>query len=837
MNVTDASGSSESMEKNRRSIRGDSDVYDRPTFTPWRASISSRRSSARRHSLILQRAPDKRTWWKFTLRDWDDDDPQDWWFASIAIPLLAATIGPLANVSSIAALVVYWRECVSADADYSTDDGATICAWNGDYADILPDTQGVSYADPRWCYWLNVASLIVAFLGNLALLCNFTRRIRYIIALPVTIIAWFLASGILMGITIAMAVYVPPTAPQQVYSQGYWHAVMAAILYFFCSVLLLINMIGYFLGHYPQNFTLTDAQRTLILQTMMFFIWLAGGAGIFSALESRGDSGAAALGFNFNYSNALYFCDVTVLTIGFGDLFPTSDAAKGILIPYAIGGIVTLGLMVTSLAKFAGEIGSDKIIYRHIERSRTRTLGRTVTSSMEMEDRRQLNLDERPEISAPIDQHRTATIKIADNKEDRSDFPSQRQGPMLQRTPTLPRLQRAATLPLQRVASMVNRPRVPKLILLREEKDRFQAMREIQAETEKFKKWSALGMSVIAFGILWCVGAVVFWEAEMSLQHLNYFEALYFCYVSLLTIGYGDLAPKSNPGRAFFVVWSLIAIPTITLLISHLGDTIIDNFKEMTNAVADFTVLPQEGAWRKWIESHPKVMAWLQHRKEKKATQRRIEEGLPVGPDPIDDAPEAPTIDELAHEKLSHQDLARRLARAIKQTAKDAKEQPDKQYGYEEWVEFTRLIRFTAKNVDDVELDEEEGMVEWDWIGEDSPMMAKGTEADFLLARLIESMHRYITRIATIPKMPAAPPTTIFHTASSSSGQKTQVDSGENEDEKDDGLVISTMSSGASVADIDHIGPRGERRGRDAEDSASLTISMTKRHATYQDND
>ena len=32
-----------------------------------------------------------------------------WWFASTAIPLLAATTGPLSNVLSIAALVTPWR--------------------------------------------------------------------------------------------------------------------------------------------------------------------------------------------------------------------------------------------------------------------------------------------------------------------------------------------------------------------------------------------------------------------------------------------------------------------------------------------------------------------------------------------------------------------------------------------------------------------------------------------------------------------------------------------------------------------------------------------------------
>jgi hypothetical protein len=48
---------------------------------------------------------------------------------------------------------------------------------------------------PR-CYWLNVASLTCGFLGNVFLMFNFTRRIRYIIALPATIILLLSATTI-----------------------------------------------------------------------------------------------------------------------------------------------------------------------------------------------------------------------------------------------------------------------------------------------------------------------------------------------------------------------------------------------------------------------------------------------------------------------------------------------------------------------------------------------------------------------------------------------------------------------------------------------------------------
>jgi potassium channel subfamily K len=211
-----------------------------------------------------------RRWWKFRMRSFDDDGERDWWFASTAIPLLAATIAPLANVLSIAALVTFWR--------MNVDDGT---------GKPGPELSGRPFEDPNWCYWLNVFSLICGFVGNLFLLFNFTGRVRYILALPATIILWYLATGILTAITLCMHIYVPPKGPLEVYSQGFWYAVFAAVLYCICSMLLMVNMLGYFLGHYPQTFDLTESQRTLILQTMLFFVWLAGGGAIFSTVESK----------------------------------------------------------------------------------------------------------------------------------------------------------------------------------------------------------------------------------------------------------------------------------------------------------------------------------------------------------------------------------------------------------------------------------------------------------------------------------------------------------------------------------------------------------------------
>ena len=158
----------------------------------------------------------------------------------------------MANVLSIAALVTSWRQNLDPSAPGNED-------------------AAISFPDPDWCINLNTTSLVLGFVGNFFLLCNFTRRIRYIIALPLTIVFWFLATGILMGITISMNTYVPPEEPNQLYSQGFWHAVIAAVLYLVCALLLMVNMLGYFLGHYTQHFDLSDDQRNLILQTVLLY--------------------------------------------------------------------------------------------------------------------------------------------------------------------------------------------------------------------------------------------------------------------------------------------------------------------------------------------------------------------------------------------------------------------------------------------------------------------------------------------------------------------------------------------------------------------------------------
>ena len=95
--------------------------------------------------------------------------------------------------------------------------------------------------------------------------------------------------------------------------------------------------------------------------------------------------------------------------------------------------------------------------------------------------------------------------------------------------------------------------------------------------------------SVQRFGLKDC-GYFLQHQAEQA-GNYTYPLSLYFTYVSLTTIGYGDVIPKSRAGRPVFVAWSLAAIPSVTLLISDIGDTLAKWVKEG----------PIEGVIAKWL--------------------------------------------------------------------------------------------------------------------------------------------------------------------------------------------------------------------------------------------
>jgi potassium channel subfamily K len=201
-----------------------------------------------------------------------------------------------------------------------------------------------------------------------------------------------------------------------------------------------------------------------------------------------------------------------------GDITPTTHLGRSLFIPFAVGGIIIIGLVIGSIRNLILDTGGEKIAARIIEKERERKLKRFLKNGGDH--------------SAESDRHHR--------------------------------------------------------------RDEFELMRKILHDASRRKRWTALCISGSVWFILWFAGAAVFQAAERD-QGWSYFESIYFAYVCLLTIGYGDFYPTSNSGKPFFVFWSLLAIPSLTILISNMSDTIVKAVNDATIWVGNVTILPAEG--------------------------------------------------------------------------------------------------------------------------------------------------------------------------------------------------------------------------------------------------
>jgi potassium channel subfamily K len=279
-------------------------------------------------------------------------------------------------------------------------------------------------------------------------------------------------------------------------------------------------------GHYPKDFILSLSQRTLMLQTILVLLYLHIGATVFAAIEGWG------------YLDSVYWADVTLFTIGFGDFSPQTHLGQALVIPYAIVGIISLGLVIEAVRSLTLDGGKRRVLARMEEKKRRRFV-------------RKISRQGGDEILEPL--------------QEESDFPRSQ-------TDKTDRTDKSISSEFER------------------RKAEFTLMRKIQAKTATRRKWMALGVSALVWLVFWMVGALIFMESEKRYQDWTYFQAFYFCFIAYTTIGYGDFTPVSNAGRSFFVFWSLMALPTITVLISHAGSTVIKIVRDSTIRLGNGTI-------------------------------------------------------------------------------------------------------------------------------------------------------------------------------------------------------------------------------------------------------
>ncbi|KFL60945.1 uncharacterized protein TERG_11882 [Trichophyton rubrum CBS 118892] len=438
------------------------------------------------------------------------------------------------------------------------------------------------------------------------------RRVRFSVSQPITIGGWYIASALLIGLTVAVP-RVTDLHGRQL-TQAYYYAIMAAAIYFFVSSLLLVTVYGANTGRYSKHFHLTTSQRSLMLQTILYMMYLLIGAAIFSRVE------------NWSYLDALYWSDFTLLTNGIGDLAPATHLGRSLLFPFAVGGILTLGLVVMSIRSLM------------IERARTQLTARTTEKTRKLV---------------------TEQLQSGDIKKRM----------------------------LQSLANQDNSLSDKEL-----QQEEFQLMHRIHKTCAWQLRWLSLLISAFAWAVLWLVGSVAFWLAERD-AGWTYFTSLYFAYVNLLTIGYGDVVLGQSWGKPFFVLWSLLAVPTTTILISSMGDTVAKLFHDATIFAGDLTLFPHETGIKNRLFSfiHSMVES-LRHR------GRRTEY---INGQPISDHPHtyhSASIENLTPQHPEYQDgglSSQRWCAIVHELGKiynDLSCDPPKHYTHDEWCYFLGLI-------------------------------------------------------------------------------------------------------------------------------------------------
>ena len=520
---------------------------------------------------------------------------------------------------------------------------------------------------------INAVSLAIAVLANLSLLLGMAHRLSFKIAQASTIVGWYISCVFLLVIIALTPTHLQDGSAS--YGQPFVYACLAAAMYFILATLLVLTAIGALKGFYDPDFSssLTLPQRTLMGQSTCFITYLVCGAAVFSHIEG------------WLFVDGVYWATITLLTIGYGDLDPVTHLGRSLIIPYAICGIVMIGLVAGSIGTLVVGRAQEKMVARLL---------------LIQKEKLQSGLDEQ----AMNDQNHDS-----EHVRERAEF---------------------------------------------------NMMRRIQSRTRSRQLWSFTAISTIALILLWFIGAVVFWQTESkptSFQDTpwSYFETVYFVFISLLTIGYGDFTVKSNIGRPIFVFWALLAVPTMTILIASMGATVLMAIKGIIAQIDRFLVLPHEAHGEKTSFTRKAIhMGKLQtkHRTGYKGDghhrglERHGEHGFR---DPKtgrimnihDETRHIPHEDHNQEEAVMMRKYL--IAKEIRGLLNDISTSPAKTYTFEEWSRFLKLLGIKHREKDMPSQPSRENGVDgkttentWSWLGDEGPLFGIQTETEWLLQRL-----------------------------------------------------------------------------------------------------
>ncbi|ORY21336.1 hypothetical protein BCR39DRAFT_553869 [Naematelia encephala] len=421
-------------------------------------------------------------------------------------------------------------------------------------------------------------SMACAVVANIALISRFLER-RVYTSTIITIIG--LSIHDMINIT-AVTVFgvVHRFDDGFTYSEAFWLCVCSTVASMFTNATLIYDLIR------TKDFRrsgsgLTPKQRSLVIIVMILLTYMAVGSLCFNFLLPE-----------IAFQNALYYTVVSIETIGFGDITPSTIGAKVFLFFYIPLGILNLAVTVGTARDTLVE--SWNTAYRRrrhevIRRHRLRKQQREEEAIRRAALERQLALAGMPVYvdtggggqrggarSRKLNVKALSMDQLSEAESQAISEIATRQTSALGAT-TLPTVtegpggEDAHTTALQQAKQLQDE--LTQQSLMSEEG--YREFQERMAKEEKIENLFKFSFAFSLFILFWIVGATVFSKTE----GWSWFVGFYFCFVTFTTIGYGEVSPQTPAGRAFFIIWAIFGVATVTLLIAVLTEAYANRYK------------------------------------------------------------------------------------------------------------------------------------------------------------------------------------------------------------------------------------------------------------------
>ncbi|PVZ97700.1 hypothetical protein BB558_006336 [Smittium angustum] len=338
------------------------------------------------------------------------------------------------------------------------------------------DADSVEYSNVRICLFCSFVAATIAFLY---------RSLEYDVVKTTFLTVLF---STICGLgSIILAIILPNIGKyknlKSIINKDYYGSFFASSLTLLVAGLLIYDYIV------TENFSMkgsgmTKRQRRLHFSVLAVYIWTAIGAGVFMLIEK------------FEFSFAVYFCFVTITTIGFGDITPQNTSTKILTLVWLFIGVIIFGIYLLS----ARDVVAQILFKKYRKRIRWKVFHYNLHNKYANNSSAKIHSDT---------SYKTHPSRNHDLEAETSNTKKKIRG-----------LFASMCLPFQLLRSLVRNFKFPKKFPI--------------------KRWT-------------------------------YPQALYFCFVSFTTVGYGDVTPSSKLSIIFF---NFIIVIAVSNFAGYLGSVV-----------------------------------------------------------------------------------------------------------------------------------------------------------------------------------------------------------------------------------------------------------------------